>query len=366
MCEFVGHKEFVGMLIALRNVSAGFSKTHTRKKVLTTVKKIKFSSACLRLDAAQAVDSISKSIRQSLAKNLKRRGMVIGLSGGIDSTVTLGLCVKALGSERVFAVLMPEAGVDAESRSLGELAARHFGVEHTTENITPVLEALGHYRRYADAVRLVIPQYGTDWKSKLVTSNTLSSSRYTYFYLVAQEPDGQTHKARLPMKPYLEILAATNFKQRTRKMLEYHHADRLHYAVAGTPNRLEYELGFFVKQGDGSADIKPIAHLYKSQVYQLAEHLGAPAAIRERMPTTGTFSMDQGQDEFFFSLPYDKMDLCLYAYNNRIPAETVAPAVGLTVDQVKRIFADIDIKRSTTRYLHLPPILVEGVPGVSC
>ena len=167
------------------------------------------------------------------------------------------------------------------------------------------------------------------------------------------------------MKPYLEILAATNFKQRTRKMIEYHHADRLHYAVAGTPNRLEYELGFFVKQGDGSADIKPIAHLYKSQVYQLAEHLGVPAAIRERMPTTGTFSMDQGQDEFFFSLPYDKMDLCLYARNNVIPAETVAPAVGLTTDQVKRVFADIDIKRSTTRYLHMPPILVEGVPGVS-
>lgn len=327
--------------------------------------KIEFSSASLQLDATRSVESISKSIRQSIAIDLKRRGAVVGLSGGIDSTVTLGLCVESLGPKRVFAVLMPEAGVDEESGSLGELAARHFGVDFTTENITPVLEALNYYRRYAEAVRRVIPRYGPGWKSKVVTSETLSSSGYTYFYLVAQEPDGQTHKTRLPIKAYLEILAATNFKQRTRKMVEYHHADRLHYAVAGTPNRLEYELGFFVKQGDGCADIKPIAHLYKSQVYQLAGFLGVPAAIQARMPTTGTFSMDQGQDEFFFSLPYGKMDLCLYARNNRIPAETVAPAVGLTTDQVKRVFTDIDAKRSTTRYLHLPPIMVEDMPGVS-
>lgn len=330
---------------------------------MVIAKQIDFSATALWIDPAQSVGSICESIRQSLVKDLKRRGAVVGISGGIDSTVTLGLCAKALGPERVFAVLMPEAGVDEGSGQLGELAAKHFGVEYITEDITPVLEALGHYRRYEDAVHMVIPQYGAGWKSKVITSDALSSSGYTYFYLVAREPGGQTHKARLSLKPYLEILAATNFKQRTRKMIEYHHADRLHYAVAGTPNRLEYELGFFVKQGDGSADIKPIAHLYKSQVYQLAEHLEVPTVIRARAPTTGTFSMDQGQDEFFFSLPYAKMDMCLYARNNGVPAEAVAPAAGLTIDQVKRVLADIDTKRSTTRYLHLAPILVEDVPG---
>jgi len=324
-----------------------------------------FGPTWLRLDAEAAEASIATSIRRSLLKDLKRRGAVVGLSGGVDSTVTLALCVKALGPERVFGVLMPEIGVDEESGGLGELAAHHFGVEHTMENITPVLEALGHYRRYAEAVRLIIPGYGPGWRSKIVTSDTLSSTGYTFFHLIAQEPGGKTYKVRLPLQPYLEILATTNFKQRTRKMIEYHHADRLHYAVAGTPNRLEYELGFFVKQGDGSADIKPIAHLYKSQVYQLAEHLGVPAAILNRMPTTGTYSLEQGQDEFFFSLPLAKMDLCLYARNNDIPAETVASAADLSVEQVRRIFADIDAKRSTTRYLLLPPILAEDVPGTS-
>ena len=162
-------------------------------------------------------------------------------------------------------------------------------------------------------------------------------------------------KKRLSLKAYLEIVAATNFKQRTRKMLEYYHADRLNYAVTGTPNRLEYDQGFFVKLGDGAADIKPIAHLYKTQVYRLAEYLGVPEKIRQRSPTTDTYSLAQGQDEFYFSLPYDKMDLCLYAKNNDVSTDTVADALGLATEQVQRVYDDIDTKRATTRYLHMRP-----------
>ena len=166
------------------------------------------------------------------------------------------------------------------------------------------------------------------------------------------------------MKAYLEVVAATNFKQRTRKMLEYYHADRLNYAVAGTPNRLEYDQGFFVKLGDGAADVKPIAHLYKTQVYQLAEYLEVPPEIRKRPPTTDTYSMPQGQDEFYFSLPYDRMDLCLYGKNNGISTATVAGCLGLTAEQVQSVYDDIDTKRSTTRYLHLPPLLIDDVPEI--
>jgi NAD+ synthase len=163
------------------------------------------------------------------------------------------------------------------------------------------------------------------------------------------------------LEAYLGILAATNFKQRVRKMMEYYYADRLNYAVAGTPNRLEYDQGFFVKVGDGAADLKPIAHLYKSQVYQMAEYLGVPENIRQRTPNTDTYSLQQGQDEFYFSLPHEKMDLCLYAKNHAIPAATVAPLVGLSAEQVERVFKDIDMKRSSTRYLHLKPQLVVPV-----
>jgi NAD+ synthase len=157
------------------------------------------------------------------------------------------------------------------------------------------------------------------------------------------------------------VVAATNFKQRVRKMMEYYYADRFRFAVVGTPNRLEYDQGFFVKGGDGAADLKPIAHLYKSQVYRLAEHLGVPDVIRSRPPTTDTYPMEQSQEEFFFSVPYDTMDLCLYARDFRIPCEDVAQATGLTAGQVERVYQDIDAKRKAARYLHQPPLLVDGM-----
>ncbi len=184
------------------------------------------------------------------------------------------------------------------------------------------------------------------------------------FSIVAQGPDGNTFNERLPLKAYLAIVAATNFKQRTRKMLEYYHADRMNFAVLGTPNRLEYDQGFFVKLGDGAADVKPIAHLYKTQVYQIAEYLGVPESVRSRPPTTDTYSLAQGQDEFYFSLPYDKMDLCLFGKNNAVPVETVAVTLGLTPEQVQRVYDDIDTKRTTTRYLHLSPLLIENVQEI--
>ncbi len=164
----------------------------------------------------------------------------------------------------------------------------------------------------------------------------------------------------MPPSAYLELVAATNFKQRVRKTMEYYHADRLQYAVAGTPNRLEYDQGFFVKQGDGAADLKPIAHLYKTQVYALAERLGVPEEIRSRPPTTDTYSMEQTQEEFFFALPYDRMDLCLYGRDHGISAAELAPAVDLTAEQVERVYRDIDAKRRATRYLHEPPLFVGG------
>ena len=192
----------------------------------------------------------------------------------------------------------------------------------------------------------------------------LESDRLNITRLTVQSPSGEVSTVRLSLGAYLQIVAATNYKQRVRKMTEYYHADRLNYAVAGTPNRLEYDQGFFVKQGDGSADFKPIAHLYKTQVYQLAEYLGVPAEIRSRPPTTDTFSMPQTQEEFYFALPYDRMDLCLYAVNNGVSAEETALAVGLTPAQVERVFKDIDAKRRATRYLHTRPLLVAPVAEV--
>ncbi len=318
-----------------------------------------FSKDELRLDCSAEADRIAQAMRRQL-REIRRKGLVVGLSGGIDSSVTAGLAVRAFGADRVLGLCMPEADSDPESLALGSGLARHLGIRCEVEDIAPALAALKCYERRDAAVARVVPGFGSDWKFKIVLPGP-EHAGINFYSVVARSPQGEEVRERLPLDAYLAIVAATNFKQRVRKMVEYHWADRLHYAVAGTPNRLEYDQGFFVKQGDGAADLKPIAHLYKSQVYELAAWLGLPEEICRRRPTTDTYSLPQGQDEFYFSLPYEQFDMCLYAKNHDIPASEVAAATGLTAERVEHVFRDIETKRSTTRYQHLAPMLVTPV-----
>ena len=318
-----------------------------------------FTRNVLKLDPEAVSAQIVASIRVQVFETLRRRGVVVGLSGGIDSSVVAALCVRALGRDRVVGLFMPERHASSEALEYGGLIARHLGIRTQLEDIGPALEALGCYRRQEEAARTVFPDFGPGWRCKLTLPPLLEDSRLNVFQLTVESPDGKRNSARLPFAAYLQLVAATNFKQRVRATMAYYHADRLAYAVAGTPNRLEYDQGFFVKQGDGAADLKPIAHLYKTQVYALAEYLGIPEEIRRRPPTTDTFSMPQTQEEFFFAVPYDQLDLCLYAFNHHVPSNEVAGALGLSGDQVDRVYRDIAAKRRATRYLHQEPLLVE-------
>jgi NAD+ synthase len=322
-----------------------------------------FGLHSLEIDADREVARISATLIDYLAR-ARRRGVVLGLSGGIDSSAVAAVCVAALGPDRVYGLHMPEAESSDDTLRFSRMLADSLGIESETVDISSMLETAGCYRHRDDAIRLLEPDYGSGWKSKIVLPSVIDSDQFRIYSIVLLSPEGVESRHRLNPAAYLGIVAATNFKQRVRKMTEYYHADRLNYIVAGTPNRLEYDQGFFVKLGDGSADIKPIAHLYKSQVYQLAAHLGVPEEIRSRPSTTDTYSLPQSQEEFYFSLPHDRMDLCLYGYNNGVAVEEVAAATGLTVDQVHRVFRDIDQKRRTTEYLHLAPVLVDPVTEI--
>jgi len=320
---------------------------------------IQTSQTVLSLDPQVETERIVASIRDQVATQLHRRGLVVAVSGGIDSSVVAFLCARALGPDRVQILFLPEAESSPDNLRLGRLVADALGVRSVVEDISPTLTGARCYERRDEAVRLVVPEYGEGYKCKIVLPGILDAQRYAIFSVVVQSPDGEIKKVRLTPQAYLGIVAATNFKQRVRKMIEYYYADLLQYAVVGTPNRLEYELGFFVKNGDGSADIKPIAHLYKSQVYQLAAYLGVPEEICQRPPTTDTYSLSQSQEEFYFTLPLEKMDLCLYGKNNAIGAADLARLAGLEPESVERVYTTIDAQRKAARYLLATPLLIQ-------
>jgi NAD+ synthase len=330
-------------------------------KTSSDSKRVPFSKDVLSIDCGGVTEKITAAIKEQVMGKLHRRGVVVGLSGGIDSSVVAALAARSLGKEKVFGIFMPERDSSSESLRLGRLLAEALGIPAELEEIGDALAGAGCYRRQDEAIRAVFPEYGEGYKSKIVLPPILESDRLNVMQLTIQDPAGKVSTSRMPPASFRQLVAATNFKQRIRKMVEYYHADRLGYAVAGTPNRLEYDQGFFVKQGDGAADFKPIAHLYKTQVYALAKHLGVPAEICSRPPTTDTYSMEQTQEEFFFALPYDRMDLCLFAHDNQVPAEEAAPVVGVTPEQMQRVYKDIEAKRKAAAYLHARPLLVEPV-----
>lgn len=321
-----------------------------------------FSKQVLELDWEAKAASLSDGLREAVLKKLRRRGLVVAVSGGIDSACVAALAVRALGADRVFGLLLPERDSSGLSSKLGRELCEKLGIQYTLHDIAPVLEAAGCYKQRDDAVRSVFPEFQPDMKWKMVMhGDRLNTDALNVFYVVVQV-NGEEKRFRLTPQAYIQIVAATNFKQRVRKMMEYFHADRLNFAASGTPNRLEYDQGFFVKLGDGAADVKPIASLYKTQTYKLARHLGVIDGILNREPTTDTFSLEQSQEDFYFSVHYSQLDLIMWAKNHGVSPEEAAGELGLTPKQVQRVYDDIDQKRRTTAYLHAAPLLLEDVP----
>ena len=316
-----------------------------------------FHKNSLRLDCTAVCEELVANLRSDVRQTLRRSGAVVGISGGVDSSVVLALCVRAFGPKRVLGVMMPEKECSDDSIVLARQLADQFGVETVVENLTNALVGFGCYSRRDEAIQRVFPEYDSSYKAKItLPGNLLESDTLNLFHLTVISPDGEERSKRLDLPEYLQIVAASNLKQRSRMTMLYYHAELRNYAVVGTPNKNEHDLGFFVKWGDGGYDVAPIRHLFKTQVFQLAEYLAVPAEIREATPTTGTYSAPSSQEEFFFRLPFDVMDLLWYALEHDVPVTETAQVMGLTEDQVQRVFADLIHKQRTTQYLRTLPI----------
>jgi len=320
-----------------------------------------FTRQSIRIDPAAEAERIVSELRRVVRQTMRRSGGVVGISGGVDSAVVLALAVRAFGADRVTALMMPERDSDPLSQKLATALADQLGVKPVLEDITPTLTGFGCYRRRDEAVRRLFPEFDADRGYRLkitLPPNLLDEGTLNVFSLTILTPDGRELSRPLPAADFLQIVAASNFKQRTRMSMLYYHAELRNYAVIGTANKDEHDQGFFVKYGDAGVDVKAIGHLYKTQVYQLAEHLGVPEAIRRRTPTSDTYSAPCDEQEFFFRLPFETMDLLWYAHENDVGVPEVARVMGLTDAQVQRAFADFERKRRTTVYLRMPPAAI--------
>jgi len=320
---------------------------------------MQFSKHMLEIDPELETEQIVSGLRQNVRQVMRRYGGVVGVSGGVDSAVVLALCVRAFGPGRVAAIILPEKDSDPESEVLARVVATQYGVEPVLEDITAALEGFGCYARRDEAIRSVFPEFDANkgYKAKIVLpQNLLDEDTLNVFNLTIITPDGEEKTNRLPLHEYLQIVAASNFKQRTRMAMLYYHAELRNYAVIGTSNKNEHDQGFFVKYGDGGVDIQTIGHLFKTQVYQLAQYLDVPQKIQKRAPTTDTYSAQCTQQEFFYRLPFETMDLLWYAQEQNIQVSEISQGMGLTSVQVERAFKDFTSKQRSTEYLRLAPL----------
>jgi NAD+ synthase len=317
---------------------------------------MKFTYDSINIDVKEETSRIKEFIKNTIHNSLKKRGAVIGLSGGIDSSVVTALCVEALGKDKVIAILMPEKDSSPESKEFAMKIIDKYGIPYIIEDMTDAVHGLGCYKKRDEAVKRIFPEYNSGYKMKIyLPKEDDKIKKLNVFHISVTSPGGKEKSARLPLKEYLQIVAASNFKQRSRMSMLYYHAEANNYAVVGTANKNEHAQGFFVKYGDGGVDLKPIIHLFKTQIYQLAEHLGIPFDIINRVPTSDTYSAEQTQEEFFFKVPFAVMDRIWYGWEKDVPVNEIAKALDLKENYVTNVIKDIEGKIRTTEYLRMEP-----------
>jgi len=309
----------------------------------------------LNIDAAREIESLANFVREQVSA-LRRSGVIVGLSGGIDSAVMAALAVHALGPDNVVGLILPEKESNPVSREFAAKHAQAMGIEYHVRDITATVDAVRPYADRDAYLQSLVPEYvpGSSYNITLPT-DLLERDAFSVYMLQVKLPDGQIKRKRLGMEAFRTITSFANIKIRARMIHLYAEADRRGLLVGGTTNRTEYLLGDFCRYGDGGTDIEPLAHLYKHQVYQIARHLGVIQEIIARTPSPDTFSLPVSDQEFFFRIPFERLDHLLYAWEHQVPVETTAQVLGLSEDAVKRAFQDFTTKHRATAHLRAMP-----------
>jgi len=319
-----------------------------------------FNLDVLKIDPAQELEKLSKFIVEQMKVVFRRKGVIVGLSGGIDSACIAAVAVHAIGKERVVGLVLPETESNPISSEYAIKHAQALGIEHRQIDITPTVDSVVHYKWRDEYMQKLIPDYKPGYKYNIsLPVDLLERDSFNFYPLQVQMPDGEIKKKRLNLEEFRTITSFANIKIRARMLHLYAEAERRNLLVVGTTNRTEFILGDFCKYGDGGTDIEPFTHLYKNQIYQLSDYLEVIPEIIDRQPSPDTFSLPVSDQEFFFRIPFDKLDYLLYAWEHEVPTNDVANVLDISEDAVERAFKDFASKYRATAHLREVPNALE-------
>ncbi len=301
------------------------------------------------------VQSLQNFIHEQVYDNFRKRGIVIGISGGIDSAVAAKLCCDAIGKENVLGIILPEKESNPQSQEFATKYCEKLGIKYEIEDVTSILDSSKIYQTREKIVEKYFPDYNQSCEYRLVFSENFDNDGLSIPYLEVNDESKQIHKIKLSLNDYFTITAATNIKHRIRMTRLYFYAEKNNFLVTGTTNKAEFQLGYFVKYGDGGVDIEPLANLYKTQVYQLGKYLDVPNEIIERKASPDTWSFDVSDEEFFYSLPYETVDLVLFAKEKSVPLNDIYSVLDLKEERVKRILNSLERKWKASKTLRVFP-----------
>ncbi len=311
-----------------------------------------FTLEVLNIVPENEIDRMNLFLKNEIFKSFRRKGVIVGLSGGVDSAVMASLAVEALGKEKVFGLILPEKESNPLSARFAALEAQRLGIDFAEKDMTPTVDAIGSYSIRDEYLKSLIPEYTPECKYNIaLPTDFLERDSLNIYKLQVQTSAGDILTKRLSVDSFRFITAFASIKIRARMIHLYWEAERQNLVVAGTTNKTEMILGDFCKYGDGGTDIEAICHFYKTQIYQLAEYFQVIPEIRDRDPSPDTFSLPVTDQQFFFRIPFNKLDLLLYAWEHHIDTQDAADVLSLPEDAAKRAYREFTTKNNATAHL---------------
>lgn len=301
-------------------------------------------------------------IQETVENTLKKDGIVIGVSGGVDSALIATLAVEALGNDHVYGLILPEKESSPSSRELAMRLCKKLKIPYGEVPITPMLESFGIYTQKEALIRELFPQYdpAVHTTNLFLPPGISTTSLLALPSIRLSDENGSISTKRLSAPQYLKLISLQNVKQRTRMIVLYMQAEKMNYSVSGTTNKSELLTGYFVKFGDGGVDLEPIADIYKLQVYKLSELLKIDAKIISRPPSPDTWSHFTSDEDFYLRMPYDILDQLLYAEEHNLPSAIVFKNTGLSASQIESAYKHIHTMKHASLMLQLsPPVYKE-------